>query len=150
MDDLRGVSGGPFIAWRGRFPGEKRAGTLVTDVGMAVETFLPKLRGAGARLGSAEHGVRPTPHCNLWPPSFAGSLIGGPSSVYVGAGASFVSLLCLVGPLCKCDVGLDILCIRVASFVCFCLIPRMGACNSRITKNSWKWLAINPITTFGD
>ena len=61
VNDLRGVSGGPFIAWRGRFPGDKRAGALVTDVGMAVETFLPKLRGPGARLGSDESGVRPTP-----------------------------------------------------------------------------------------
>ena len=128
------MSGGPFIAWRGRFPGEIRAGMLVTDVGMAVETFLPKPRGPGARLGWAEPGVRPTPHYSLWPLSFAGSLVGGPSSVYVGAGASFVGLLCLVGPLCKCDAGLDILCIHVASFVCFCLIPRMGACNPRITK----------------
>ena len=80
------MSGGPFIAWIGRFPGEKRAGTLVTDVGMAVETFLPKLRGPGARLGSAEPGVRPTPHCRLWPPSFARSLVGGPSSVVVEVG----------------------------------------------------------------
>ena len=70
--------------------------------------------------------------------------------MYVGAGPLYVDLLGLAGPLCKCDVGLDILCICVASFVCFCLILRMGACNSRITKNSWKWLAINPITTFGD
>ena len=45
VNALRVVSGGPFIAWRGRFPVEKRAGMLVTDVGMAVETFLLKLRG---------------------------------------------------------------------------------------------------------
>ena len=131
---MRGVSGGPFIAWRGRFPGEKRAGTLVTDVGMAVETFLPKLRGSGARPGSAEPEVPPTPHCRLWPPSFAGSLVGGPSSVYVSAEASFVGLLCLVGPLCRCDAGLDILCTCVASFAHFIFISRLGACNSRITK----------------
>ena len=28
--------------------------------------------------------------------------------MYVGAGALFVGLLCLVGPLCKCDTGLDL------------------------------------------
>jgi len=57
-----------------------------------------------------------------------------PSSVYVGAEASFVGLLYLVGLLCKCDARLDILCIRVASFVCFCLIPGMGACHPRFTE----------------
>ena len=61
-----------FIVWRGRFPGEIRAGTLVTDVMMAVATFLPKLRGPGTRSGSTKPGVRPAPHCRLWLPSFAG------------------------------------------------------------------------------
>ena len=56
------------------------------------------------------------------------------SSVYVGAGPLYVGLLGLVGPLCKCDAGLDILCTCVASFVHFCRISRMGSCNPRITK----------------
>ena len=58
----------------------------------------------------------------------------GPHLVYVGAGALFVGLLCFVGPLCKCDVGLDILWNCVVSFVCFRLNPCMDACNPRITK----------------
>ena len=52
----------------------------------------------------------------------------------VGAGAWLVGLVWFVGPLCWYDVALGILCNCVASFVCFCSIPGMGACNSRITK----------------
>ena len=69
-----------------------------------------------------------------WPPPFAGWLVSGPSLVYVGARVSFVGLLYFVGPLWKCDAGLDILCNCVATFVCFCLILRMGSCNPRIPK----------------
>jgi len=134
MNDLRGCVEAPYIAWIGRFPGEKSARTLAIDVGMAVATFLPKLRGPGTCPGSAKLGVRPAPLCRLCPPSFAGWLVSGPSWLCVGAGASFVGLLYFVGPLWKCDARLDILCNCVASFVCFCLIPHMGSCNPRITK----------------
>ena len=54
--------------------------------------------------------------------------------MYVGAGVSFVGLLYFVGPLCKCDAGLDILYNCVASFVYFSSILGMGACKPRITK----------------
>ena len=48
--------------WRGRFPGEIRAGMLITDVGMAVATFLPKLRGDGnsSRFGRTWGSAGPT------------------------------------------------------------------------------------------
>jgi len=65
--------------WRGRFLGEKSAGTLATDIAMAVATFLPKMRGPGTYPGLAEPGVRPTPLCRLWPPTFAGRLVSGSS-----------------------------------------------------------------------
>ena len=44
---LRGCVEAPYIVLRGRFLGEKSAETLATGVGMAVATFLPKLRGPG-------------------------------------------------------------------------------------------------------
>jgi len=62
---LRGYVEAPYIVWRARFLGEKSAGMLATDVGMAVATFLPKLRGPGTCPGSAEAGVRPAPYCRL-------------------------------------------------------------------------------------
>ena len=55
------VSPPPFIAWIGRFPQETNMGTLGTDVGMAVAIYLPKLVPVGARKGSGDPGVRPTP-----------------------------------------------------------------------------------------
>ena len=58
---LRGCVNAPYIVWRGRFLGEKSAGILATDVGMAVATFLPKLRGPGTRPGSAGPTLPPLP-----------------------------------------------------------------------------------------
>ena len=51
----------PYIVWRARFLGEKSAGMLATDVGMAVATFLPKLRGPGTSPGSADPPLPPLP-----------------------------------------------------------------------------------------
>ena len=56
---MRGSVEAPYIVWRGRFLGEKSAGTLATDVGMAVATFLPKLRGPGTSPGSADPPLPP-------------------------------------------------------------------------------------------
>ena len=75
------VSGGPYIVWRRRFLVEISTGTLITDVGMAVATFLPRLRGPGTRPGSAESGVRPAPPGRLSLPPLDEWLLGGPSWV---------------------------------------------------------------------
>ena len=56
----------PYIVWRGRFLGEKSAGMLTTDVGMAVATFLPKLRGAVTHLGPADPWVGPLSTAFAW------------------------------------------------------------------------------------
>ena len=45
VNALRGCVEAPYIVWGGWFLGEKIAGSLATEVGMAVATFLPKLRG---------------------------------------------------------------------------------------------------------
>ena len=76
-NDLRGVSGGPFIAWRSRFLGEIRAGTQVTDIIMAVATFLPRLWGPGSRPGSTDPCGRPAPRWAPSAPPSRGSLAGG-------------------------------------------------------------------------
>ena len=89
------VCGGPFIAWRGRFPGEIRAGTLVTDVGMAVATFLPKLRGPGTHPGSADPWVGPLSTVFTWE---FGRWVDSVCFLFL-----YVSLVCLVGPLSMCD-----------------------------------------------
>ena len=65
VNDLSGCVEAPYIVWRGWFLGEKSAGTLATDVGMAVATFLPKLSRPGTSPGSAEPGVQPAPLCYL-------------------------------------------------------------------------------------
>ena len=59
VNALRGCVEAPYIVWRGQFPGEKNVGTLATDVGMAVATFLPKLRGSGTCPGSADPPLPP-------------------------------------------------------------------------------------------
>ena len=134
VNDLRGVSGGPFIGWEGRFPPSSDMETLITAFGRIREDHRPRRTWTGASSGSAEPVVRPAPFGRLTPLPLARWLTCGSSLVYVGAGPLYVGLLCQSGPLCKCDAGLDILCICVTYFVCFCLIPRMGACNPRITK----------------
>jgi hypothetical protein len=63
-----------------------------------------------------------------------GRCLVGPDVRLVGAGTGLVGLVWFVGPLCWYDAVLDILCICVASFVCFGPIPGVGACNPRITK----------------
>ena len=78
---LEKVCGGPYIVWRGRFLVEISAEMLITDVGMAVETFLPRLRGPGTRPGSAESGVRPAPPGRLSLLPLDEWLLGGPSWV---------------------------------------------------------------------
>ena len=75
------VSGGPYIVWRRRFLVEISTGTLITDVGMAVATFLPRLRGPGTRPGSAEPGFRLASPGHLSLPSLDEWLLGGPSWV---------------------------------------------------------------------
>ena len=63
-----------------------------------------------------------------------GLCLVGPDVRLVGAGAGLVGLVWFVGPLCWYHAASDILCICVASFVYFCSISGMGACNPRITK----------------
>ena len=63
-----------------------------------------------------------------------GLCLVGPDVRLVGAGAGLVGLVWFVGPLCRYDAALDILGNFVVSFIYFCLILCMGACNPRITK----------------
>ena len=74
------VSPPPFIAWIGRFPRESNMGTLGTDVGMAVAICPPKLGPVGAKVGSGDPGVRPTPGCRLSHRLSSWTLPGGPPS----------------------------------------------------------------------
>jgi len=131
---LRGMSGGPFYSLKGRFPPSLNMETCSTAFGKIRTNHRPKCTWTGANLGLAELVVRPAPLHRLWPPPLAEWLTGGSSSMYVGAGALYVGLLCQLGPLCKCDAGLAILCICIASFAHFILILRMGACKPRIIK----------------
>ena len=80
-------------------------GTLGTDVGMAVVIFPPKLGPVGAKVGSGNPGVRPTPGCRLSHPFHLGHCQVGPHLVYVGVGALYVGFLCQMGPSCECDAG---------------------------------------------
>jgi len=94
-----------------------------------------KAEGAGnpSRFGRTRGSAGPT-----WPPFSAA--FGCVTARWALLSITSVPGLCslvfsdLWALLCKCDAGLDILCICVASFICFCLIPCMGACNPRITK----------------
>ena len=61
VNALRGCVEAPYIVWEGWFLGEKIAGSLATEVGMAVATFLPKLRGLGTSPGSADPPLPPLP-----------------------------------------------------------------------------------------
>ena len=80
-------------------------GTLGTDVGMAVAIFPPKLGPFGARKGSGDPGVRPTPGCASRTVFRPGHCQVGPYLVYVGAGALYVGFLYQMGPSCECDAG---------------------------------------------
>ena len=83
--------------WRGRFPSEIRAGTLVIDVRMAVATFLPKL-------------PLPTDFCRE---------TGERVLLIISQCRGFIRRFSyFVGSLCMCDAGLDLLCICVTSCVC--------------------------------
>ena len=78
-----------------------------------------------------------------------GLCLVGPDVKLVGAGAGLVGLVWFVGPLCWYDAVSDILCIYVASFRLFWLYSGYGCLQSKNHQNSWKWLALSPITTFG-
>ena len=59
VNELRRCVEAPYIVRRGQFLGEKSAGTLTTDIGTVVATFLPKLRGSGTCPGSADPPLPP-------------------------------------------------------------------------------------------
>ena len=86
--------------WRGWFLVEISTGTLITDVGMAVATFLPRLRGPGFRpcsadLGSVDPWVGPLSTVFMWE---FGRWVDSVCFLFL-----YVSLVCLVGPLSMCD-----------------------------------------------
>ena len=58
----------------------------------------------------------------------------GPQLVYVGAGALYVCFLCQMGLFWMCNVDSDVLCISVASSVCFHIIPDLCPCNQQFTN----------------
>ena len=53
-NDLRGVSGGPFIGWGGRFPPASDMETLITAFGRIREDHRPRRTWTGASPGSAD------------------------------------------------------------------------------------------------
>ena len=92
-------------------------------------TFPPKLSLSLCHVGLAEPPMAASGHRLR-----LGLCLVGPDVRLVGVGAGLVGLVWFVGPLCWYDTASDILCNCVVSFVCFCSIPGMGACNPRITK----------------
>ena len=58
-----------------------------------------------------------------------GHCLVGPHLVYVGAGSLYVSFLYQMGLFWMCNVDSDVLCISVASSVCFHVIPDLCPCN---------------------
>ena len=81
------VCGGPIYILKGRFPLFLDMETLLTAFGRIRENHRRKCTWTGTRPGSAEPGVRPPPWHRLSPPSLAGRLTCGSSSlVCVGRG----------------------------------------------------------------
>ena len=58
---MRGVREAPFIVLIGQFPGEIRAGTLITAFYRIRSIFSPKMRPNHLTRGSAHPWVRPNP-----------------------------------------------------------------------------------------
>src|SRR6185295_9948837 len=54
VNALGGVSGGPFIAWRGRFPPSLYMETLITAFGRIRENHQPRRSLFGWQVGSAD------------------------------------------------------------------------------------------------
>jgi len=79
---LERVSGGPFYSLNGLFPSSLNMETCSIAFEWIRANHQPKCTWTGARSGSAELGVRPAPQHRLWPPSFAGWLVGWSSLVY--------------------------------------------------------------------
>ena len=92
---------------------------------------------------------RPTPYGRLWPPPSSGSLFGGSWCQMVGAGAWLVSLVWFVGLLLHVWRSVGYFVQLCCVFCLFLLYSGYGCLQFKNHKNSWKWLEISPITTFG-
>ena len=92
---------------------------------------------------------RPNPLGRLWPPPLARSLLGG-SWCQIGRCRGWIGRFGLVcGPslLVWHNVGYSVhLC---CIFRLFLLYSVYGCLQSKNHQNSWTWLEISPITTFG-
>ena len=75
------VCGGPIYILKDRFPPFLDMETLITSFGRIRENHRPNCTWTGASPGSAEPGVRPAPWHRLLPPSLAGRLTCGSSSL---------------------------------------------------------------------
>ena len=92
---------------------------------------------------------RPNPLGRLWPPPSSGSLLGG-SWCQIGRCRGWISRFGLVcGPslLGWCSIGysMHLCCV----FCLFWPFFGYGCLQSKNHQNSWKWLVLSPITTFG-
>ena len=63
-----------------------------------------------------------------------GHCLVGPYIVYFGAGALYVSFLCLMVLFWMCNADSDVLCISVVSSACFNVIPDLCPCNQQFTN----------------
>ena len=103
------VLGDPLYSSLRSVPAKINMETSSTAFWRTRTAFPPKCTWTGFRGDSAEPLVRPAPPCRLCPPSFSGTLPGGPWCWYVGAGASLVGLVCQVGLFCMCYAIRDLL-----------------------------------------
>ena len=128
VNDLRGVSGGSFYSFKGRFPPSPCMEMCQTAIGRIRSAFPPKFIVFGCQVGPADPSVPPLATALLWYTAWLVLMSGGRCRGLVDR----FGLVC--GP------PLHVLC-RTRSSVtlsayssCFLLISGMGACNPRITK----------------
>ena len=108
------------------------------------------MRPVGAKEGSADPGVWPTPGCRLSHRLSSRTLLGGSPS-YVCRCWGFVCRFVMSnGPI------LWVWC-RMKSFVCLCCVlwyfspySASRCLQTKNHQNSWNWLELSPTTTFGD
>ena len=107
------------------------------------------MRPVGARKGSADPVVRPTPGHRLSHRLSFWTLPGGPPSCVRRCRGSVRRFSLSNGPILSVWH-------RMKSFVCFCCVlclfspySTYGCLQTKNHQNSWNWLELSPTTTFG-
>ena len=146
---VRGGEGGPLYSANRSVPTLNKYGNIVHRLGVDQDDLPTKVEvdwrqsGAGRPCGSAGPRVAPLAPPRVldtatWAPNLCMSVPGLCTSVFYVKWASFG---CVMQQ--RCFVSL---CCVFCVFSCY---SRLVSLQTKNHQNSWKWLAISPITTFG-